>query len=47
MINAPPFTPLEQRFAKASEELATATDALDAAELEWLELEEKREQLEG
>jgi ATP-binding cassette subfamily F protein uup len=35
------------RFSKASEELAAATDALDAAELEWLELEEKREQLEG
>ncbi|MEM7669601.1 MAG: ATP-binding cassette domain-containing protein, partial [Pseudomonadota bacterium] len=35
------------RFAKASEELATATDKLDEAEMEWLELEEKRERLEG
>lgn len=33
------------RFTKASEELTEATDALDAAELEWLELEEKRERL--
>ena len=35
------------RFAAASEELSAATDALDAAEMEWLELEEKRERLEG
>jgi len=33
------------RFEKASEELSAATDALDAAEMEWLELEEKREAL--
>lgn len=35
------------RFTKASEELTQATDTLDAAELEWLELEEKRERLEN
>ncbi|GLQ21111.1 ATP-binding cassette domain-containing protein [Algimonas porphyrae] len=35
------------RFAEASETLSKATDALDAAEMEWLELEEKREALEG
>ena len=35
------------RFAEASDELAQATEALDTAELEWLELEEKRERLEG
>ncbi|MEM9599579.1 MAG: ATP-binding cassette domain-containing protein [Pseudomonadota bacterium] len=35
------------RFAKASDALATATEALDSAEMEWLELEEKRERLEG
>lgn len=36
-----------KRFAEASDELTAATEALDAAELEWLELEEKRERLEG
>ncbi|MGB3456350.1 MAG: ATP-binding cassette domain-containing protein [Litorimonas sp.] len=35
------------RFAQASEDLSEATEKLDAAELEWLELEEKRERLEG
>ena len=35
------------RFAAASAELEAKTDALDAAELEWLELEEKRERVEG
>ncbi|WP_298915838.1 ATP-binding cassette domain-containing protein [uncultured Algimonas sp.] len=34
------------RFAEASAALSEAADALDAAELEWLELEEKRESLE-
>ncbi len=35
------------RFAAASAELGEATEALDAAEMEWLELEEKRERLSG
>ncbi len=35
------------RFETASQELSAATDALDAAEMEWLELEEKREALDG
>lgn len=35
------------RFSQASAELTKATDRLDAAELEWLELEEKRERLTG
>lgn len=35
------------RFAKASEELAETVGLLDTAELEWLELEEKREALEN
>jgi len=34
------------RFCAASEELVKASETLDAAELEWLELEEKREALE-
>lgn len=41
------YTRDPERFAKASEELSTATEALDAAEMEWLELEEKREALDG
>ena len=36
-----------ERFAKASQELSDTTEALEAAEMEWLELEEKRERLEG
>lgn len=35
------------RFTQASEALSKVTDALDSAELEWLELEEKREALES
>lgn len=35
------------RFAAASTALAKATNALDAAEIEWLELDEKREALGG
>ena len=39
------YTRNATRFAKASEELSSVTNALNAAEMEWLELEEKREAL--
>ena len=35
------------RFQKASEELESSREELEEAEMEWLELEEKRESLEG
>lgn len=35
------------RFTAASAELTQTTEALDAAEMEWLELEEKRDRLSG
>lgn len=35
------------RFETASQELSAASEALDVAEMEWLELEEKREALDG
>jgi len=41
------FNKNPDRFHKASRELETTRDTLDEAEMEWLELEEKRESLEG
>lgn len=41
------YTRDADRFAEASKELSDTADALDAAEMEWLELEEKRETLGG
>ena len=41
------YTRNPTRFATASAELEAKTEALDTAELEWLDLEEKRERLEG
>ena len=41
------FNKNPDRFHKASSELETTRDTLEEAEMEWLELEEKRESLEG